>query len=374
MTDSITVDVMRNKLLTLDTVREALAATEPLAAHSFRLGDRVRWEVDPGWFAGTGSQAGTAPVGARVLLGEAGDTREYVLSREALLEATSVIGLNKTYSARCPGDLLEPQLNYWWNHGMPERRGGAREYQLLTVGDTVAAVTRATINPFSNLRLLDEAIDGVVRRYGPTEVLADYKFHHDLRRTHLRLIVPGHRRQITGTGERDDPWSVGIQIKNSLTGEEMTSIEGYLFRWWCTNGAIDTRNSTGPWTRRGNHHADDVYEWARATVDEVLGGLEPALDAVQSLVDIPVEGQANDVLRDVFNFYRVPVPDRARIIENMVDSGGPLTMYSVVAAITEVANRDNIDPGNIDRLLRMGGDLAAHAAERCDSCNRLMPH
>jgi hypothetical protein len=117
-----------------------------------------------------------------------------------------------------------------------------------------------------------------------------------------------------------------------------------------------------------------VYEWARATVDEVLGGLEPALDDVQHLVNIPVEGEANEVLRDVFSHYRVPLPERARIIENMVEQHGQLTMYSIIAAITEVANRVDIDPAHIDNLMRIGGDLAHAAQDRCGECRRLTAH
>lgn len=363
---------MRPKLLPLSSVRETLAATEPLDTHPFSVGDRITFEVDRGWNHGIDAKVGTEPVAARIIFGGYNNRTEYPLTKDALLEATSLCGMGKGYAARCPGELLEPHLNYWFRTGLGERQRAVRDYQLLTSAGTGAAVTRGSIRPFSNLRLLDEALDGIVRTYGAGEVLVDYKFHHTLRRTHLRLIVPGHVRAMRDTGVDDDTWSVGIALKNSLTGDERTSIEGYLFRWYCTNGAIDTRSSTGAWTRRGNSTEDDVYEWARATVDEVLGGLEPALDSVQALTGIPVEGEANEVLRDVFSHYRVPLPDRARIIENMVEQGGALTMYSVMAAITEVANRPDIDPAHVDNLLRLGGDLAHD--DRCGSCRRIMPH
>ncbi len=365
---------MRSKLLSLDAVRGTLAATEPLSTYEFTIGNEVRFEVDQGWQHGIDAKNPTDQVDARIILGYPGaGSRVFPLSKDAMLEATSVCGLTKSYAARCPGELLEPQLNYWFRTGLGERRG-VRDFQLLVAGGTGAAVTRASINPFSNLRLLDEALDGITRRFGANEILVDYKFVHSLRRTHLRLIIPERVRQMTGTGTADDAWSTGISIKNSLTGDERTSIEGYLFRWWCTNGALDTRNSTGAWTRRGNSNPEDVYEWARATVDEVLGGLEPALDGVQQLVDIPVEGEANDVLRDVFTHYRVPVPERARIIESLVDSHGPLTMYSVMNAITEVANRTDMDPAHIDNLMRMGGELVHDAPARCGACRRLQAH
>ncbi len=368
----ITVAQMRPQLLSLDTVRERLAASEPLAAHHFQTGPNVRFAVAPGWQHGIDAKAGTDPVDAFIAPRFGQDASEFQLTKDAFLEATSTIGLPKAYVTRSPAELIEPALNFWYRSG--ERVGTTRDFQLLVSGGHGAAITRASINPFSNVRLLEQALAGIEARYGAGEVLVDYKFQHSLKRTHLRLVVPEYQRRITGSGTDDDNWSVGLQLKNSLIGDEKTSIEGYLFRWWCTNGAIDTRNSSGVWTRRGAGREEDVYEWARATVDDVLGGLEPALDAVQALVDIPVQGEANEVLRDVFTHYRVPLPERTRIIERMVDSGGPLTMYSVMAAITEVANTADLDPAHVDNLLRMGGDLPHAATSRCGACRRLMPH
>ncbi len=373
-TPSITVEQMKPKLHPLDHVRNVLASTEPLSTYAFTVGDAIRFTLQPGWHHGIDAKSGTQPVDAVIHVGRGAGTSEFRLTKDALLEATSACGISKTYAARCPAELLEPQLNYWFREGLAARSGGNRDFQLLVAAGLGAAVTRSSIVPFSNLRLLEQALDGIAARYGDGEVLVDYKFTHSLRKTHLRLIVPDYVRAITGTGTDDDTWSVGIQLKNSLIGEERTSIDGYLFRWWCTNGAIDTRNTSGTWTRRGGGPDTEVYDWARTAVDDVLGGLEPALDAVQDMVAIPIEGHANDVLRDVFDHYRTPLPERARIIENMVEAGGRLNMYTVMAAITQVANDTSLEPSHIENLLRMGGDLPHAATSRCDACRRLMPH
>lgn len=369
---SITVENMKERLFPLDTVREALAQTEPLATHEFTIGDEVRFEVDPGWEVGMDLRDGTDLVNASISLGKGPGVQTWQLTKDALLEASSTCGLTKTYAARCPAELLTPQLNYWFREGLSHKP--IRDYQLLVAAGQGAAITRASIVPFSNLRLVDKTLEAIEDRYGKGEILCDYKYTHSLRKTHLRLIVPGHVRTINGTGTNDDIWSLGVQIKNSLIGEERTSIDGYLFRWVCTNGAIDTQATSGVWSRRGGSGEAEVYEWARQAVDEVLGGLESALDKVQAMVDIPVEGHANEILRDVFTHYATPLPERARVIERMVDSGGQLTMYSVMAAITEVANDPNMEPSHIESLLRMGGDLPHAATSRCEACQRLLPH
>ncbi len=367
---SITVETMRPKLLSLDTVRATLAATEPLSTVEFALGDQIHFEVEPGWQHGIDTRQDNDPVEAVARIGG----HDFPLTKAALLEAGSVCGLPKAYTARLPAELLAPQLNHWFQRGLAERRGATRDYQLLVAAGLGSALTRASVTPFSNLRLLDEAEAGIRDAYGTdAEILVDYKFTHSLKRTHLRLIVPGHQRTITGTGTAEDIWSVGLQVVNSLTGDAKTAIEGYLFRWWCTNGATDTAASSGSWTRRSNGTDADVYEWARGAVDAVLGGLEPALDAVQALTEIPVDGSVTDVLRDVFTHYRIPVSDRTRITNNIIDAEGPLTMYSVMAAVTEAAN-GLTEPAHIDNLLRVGGDLAHTATGRCGQCRRLMPH
>ena len=372
-TDIVTTAAMRERLLSLDTARAALAATEPLATHNFTVGEQVRFTVEPGWLHGIESIAGTAPVPASIHLGRGPGTYEFPLTKDALLEATSICGLGKGYAARCPAELLEPQLNYWFRGGLLDREGAIRDYQLLVAAGLGAAVARASVVPFSNLELLDRALAGIRSRFGDSEVLVDYKFTHSLRRTHLRLIVPDQRRTITGTGVTGDEWSVGLQLRNSLIGRETTAIDGYLFRWVCTNGAIDTQATSGTWTRRAGGTEAEVYEWAAAAVDDVLGGLEPALDAVQAMVNLPIGGEANDVLRDVFTHYRTPLPERAKIIENMVEAG-ELTMYAVMAAITEVANDGEMDPAHVEALMRMGGDLPHAATSRCEACRRLLPH
>lgn len=371
---TITVNDMRPKLLTLDEIHTILGRSEPLATTNFTVGDAVKFRIADDWHYQAPDLDGADPVQAYVQLGHGLGLTEHRLTKDALLEATSVCGISKTYAARCPGPLLQPHLNYWFREGL-RTKAGHRDYQLLSAGGNGAAITRSSIIPFSNLRLLEQAVDGIHRHFGnDAEILVDYKFHHSLRRTDLRLIVPATTRNITGTGLDTDEWCLGVQFKNSLTGELRTSFDGYLFRYVCTNGAVDTHVTSGAWTRRGQGAEDEVYEWARTAVDEVLGGLEHSLDAVQEMVTIPIEGHVNDVLRDVFEYYRVPLPERARIIENLIEAGGPITMYTVMAAITQVANDNKLDPAHVENLLRMGGDLPHAATSRCDACQRLLKH
>jgi hypothetical protein len=246
-----------------------------------------------------------------------------------------------------------------------------RELKLLVNSDTdrVLAIMKATMTPFSNIRILEQILAGIEAKYGEGEVLADYKFHHDLRRTAIRLIVPEQMRSV----RENDPWSVGVQIQNSLTGESATAVDGYLFRWWCTNGAIATHSSTGKYNRKlHGRDPETLYEWARESVDEILGGLEHEFDALEELANTPLEGSVADVLADVFEQYRVPTTTRETIISNMVNSDD-LTMYGVMQAITQAANEEGLSEPLRNAILAIGGDLPRAYSERCQSCHRIIP-
>lgn len=363
-----TIEEAQQKMLTLDDVRERLSATEPLASYGFPVGDNVRFRVGEEWDHVAESLGDTDLVPVWALVGPEGMRREFQFTKEAFLQAVGQPHMGKTYVQRIPNNLVEDQLNWWFRGGL-----GNKSYKILTAGQPNIAVafTRDALQPFSNLRLLDEVLDGIEDKYGSRNVLADYKFHHDLTRTHLRLIVPEYVRAIEDTGTDNDTWSVGIQLKNSLTGAEQTEIDGYLFRFWCTNGAIDTFTDSGTWSRRGQAgRNDEVYEWARAVVDDVLGGLESSLDRVQDMTSISIEGSAAATLKDVFDAYKVPQAQRDQITATMVDEDN-MTMYALMAAVTQAANDPDMDPRHAESLLRAGGDLVVKAHDRCESCHRI---
>jgi hypothetical protein len=367
---SITIDDVKSKLLTLDDVRERLARTEPLTTHEFGSNDGVAFRLEPDFNHGLDALPGNLAIPGYVSIGQT----ELQLTRDALYEIAAEAKMSKGFLKTYSAELVSEVLNSYVVSGMD-----GKSYKILGIqGDKAAAIPRASVMPYSNLRLLDTALESIQAQYGEGQVFADYKFVHDLQRTHLRLIIPEHVRTIQNTGTDNDTWSVGIQIKNSLTGLEQTEINGYLFRYWCTNGAIDTRsNSNAVWSRRGRIGRDEdaVFEWAKDAVDEVLGGFESSFDAVQAMTEINIEGSAREALNDVFSTYRIPGPHRDRIISSMINED-TLTMYSLMQAVTEAANADNLNAVDVDRLMRAGGDLPAFVEEgRCNPehpCGRFL--
>ena len=364
--NSVQLDDMRDQLLTLDQVREHLAVTEPLSEVTFTASE-AEYRVEEGW----ADVQLTEYTGAYLRMpgGE-----EYQLTKQGALELGSACRIPQQLQQDIPVYLYQTFCNAALCGVGFKKSMGDKDFKLLVNGDHALALTRATISPFSNLRLLDTVVASLEKKYGAGEILADYKFHHDLEATAVRLIVPGERRIITGTGVADDSWSVGLQFKNSLIGLRQTELSGYLFRYWCTNGCIDTMNSTGGFARKGSTE-EDMLAWAQEGVDEVLGGLESQLDAVQQLTAQPVTGDVVNVLTDLFAAYNVPGRERRRVIDTMADTDDT-SMYSLMQAITQAANAEGLGYRQVEQLMAMGGHVV-HAAEgRCSEdnpCRRLLP-
>jgi hypothetical protein len=375
-----TIEEMRPRLLTLDQARTRLATTEPLNEFKFTSQPGVRFRLQDNWHEVSEESQGIDRMDSYVTLYPGGD--EYQLTKDALLEAGAKVGIPRKLQERTPAHLLQPQLDWWFsgNGGWEDR-----EFKGFVSGQAgpdsvplMVAFGSGTISPFSNIGIIDKLAEGLCAAYRvpEDELLVDYKFTHSLELTHGRLIVPGNLRNITGPGTADpsDNWSTGVQWRNSQLGLRPVSVDGYLFRWRCTNGMCDTLVTSGKYNRRQSGHDEgDVYEWARASVDNVLGGLEHVLQGVQDSTTIPVESDVNLVLDDLFRQHNVPGKLQQEVIRNMADTGGELSMYTLIQAVTAVANGPGVAPAAVDKLMRLGGHIAHSAEKRCDSCRRLMP-
>lgn len=353
---AVPVEQMRGKLLTLDQVHQRIAKTEPLGSEFLSSDAKIKFRLDPGWETELDAVEDTDPVNAVISI----NGKEHRMTKGAALQAAANVGLSAAYVKKSPSKLTEPALNYWYGAGM-----GSDAYNLLVVQEQAAAFTRPTLVPFSNLDLLENVVEGIQGVYGDgTEILADYKIGHNLLRTDMRLIVPADERMMRDTNMADVPsdsadyWSAGIHLSNSLVGKTQTSIEGYMFRWWCTNGCTTRFDEIGTWSRRKDGQDEmAALEWARRSVDDILGGMEERFEQVQALAHLSIEGREGDVLSEVFKEYSVPVSQRLEIQQDVIENEGESTMYSLMNAITRAANDPTLDPKRADRLMRIGGDI-----------------
>lgn len=362
MSQAIAFEEMRESLLTVDEVRTKLQVTENLGEYDFDTGAKeVQFSYPAGWQGGLDKEDNLALTSASIKLANGVERR---LTLGAAVEAASIFGLQKSYTLACPGPMIEDHLNHWYNNS-------DKRLKLLASEQAGVGLTRATVKPFSNIELLDAALTGIEKRYGNAdEVLVDYKFLHTIDQTNMRLIVPASRTiaSARNSSELPDSWSLGLDISNSVTGATALQQQGYLFSWWCTNGATTTHVASGKYRRKPSLDVTDAYEWAAGVVDEILGGLEHELDKVAELTQIPLEGELNETLGQIFRQFNVPVNVRGIVLENLVESDD-LTAYGLMNAITAAANDSTLSANAVAALLAAGGRVPGALASRCETCH-----
>jgi len=349
----VTLEQVKENLITENEVMERLGKLEPLGSVALTKDSKVKFEIDPEWSLDVDTLEDSDPVKVHLTI----DGQERQLSKEAFFQSAVNMGLPMSTVKRVPHDAVQGFLNRTY-------RDSGKEYNVLSVDGLASAFTPPTIIPFSNLELMERVLGSIRSTYGSdSEVYADFKFNHSLTRTDVRLIVPAEFRRMQDThmddvphGQEDD-WAAGIHLSNSLIGKSQTTLQAYMFRWWCSNGCTTKLESVGKWDRRSNvHHTDEVYRWAAEAVNEVLGGMEERFDQVQALTSLEVQDPAT-ALNEVFGHYSLPARQRNRILDTVV-STSDLTMYTLMQAVTEAANDPALSPGDVNRLLHVGGDFA----------------
>lgn len=349
----ITIDEVGSKVLDLEAVYQVLDRTEPLNVGHIDHDSDIKFHMEPDWATSLDAIDNTDPVSVTMTI----DGTERQMTKEAVLQAGANFGLLRPYMKKIPAALTSRLLGYHYGQGM-----GDEEFNVLTVGDHVAAFTAPTKRPFSNRQLVDNIVLGAQDKLGTdVKILADWKINNSLQRTDVRFILPALDRVIEDGGMSDvptgeeDTWYHGISFSNSLIGKTQTTMDAYLFRFWCTNGCT-TVVDTGTWNRRTNGQADDVYEWARLQVEDVLGGMEFHLDQIQALTKLDASGSAGEVLRQIFDEYKVPVSQRDEIRATLENSTN-LSMYSILNAITMAANGQALTDARRDSIMRIGGAI-----------------
>jgi hypothetical protein len=367
-------------MLTVAEARTVLAATEPIEAVTFWTGDPgIEVTYGKGWYEAGPLEA--APAWLTVP-----DGTVYQLTRQAADQLGSTAKVNKKFQEFLPPALLSAVVTWALREGLEER-----ELKLFIAGtgrsadDTedvplAVAQTRATIVPFSNLRLLDIVLLAVRSELGneaADSALVDYKLYHDLEHTSFRVVVPAAQTVLAATGDTDDAWCFGIEVTNSLIGFKQTVISGYLFNFASTAGITDVEHSAGGFNRRGSG-PEDVYAWAAESATDILSRLEEAFNGLEVIAAAPLPRDYQRVLAQLFRDSPVSKELKLHIISALEETPGDLRMYDLATAAAVTANL----PGSTWRDVRSLHDLAGHIVHQgggmCDGslprgCRRLLP-
>lgn len=353
---TVTIDQMKDQLLTLDEVYNRLGEIEPFQLDRLDSDTSVSFDIHEDWSEDYSTKDTDDELNAFVTI----NGQEKQLTVAGLAGLAKPFGLTMHYARKIPHQIMQGLLDYHYREASDNL-----DLQAFSVRDKVLDIGKGTLTPFSTLAILDAVTEKVYEVYGDNvEILADYKFQNSLGATDIRLIVPEAASVMRGTNMHDvpqgesDEWSLGVHIGNSLTGGRQTSVEPYMFRWWCTNGATETLDGVGSWNRRvSGQQVEDVCSWAATVVEETLNGMSERFSRIQRLNGVKLkEGNTAEVLQEIYQAYRVPVSQRNTVAENLLASN-ELNMYTLMYAITSAANDPTLNPKRVDELLRLGGGI-----------------
>lgn len=371
----ITLNDVQDKLLSLDEAREAIAPLETMGEAEFSMGDgSIRFELPDGWNTELDNRDGTEVTDAKVVI----DDEEYALTKDAALAASSLVGLSRRCMSVTPGHLAEPYMNYWY-----AQEGGyqawSKNLKLIhrpeDTGGVGVAFCRSAMTAFSMTRILDETVESIQRRYGAnTPIYVDKRMEVSIRGVRMRLLVPETERSMKSkyaSDEGNDPWSAGVAIQSSLTGDLPLQASGFMLRYVCTNGATTEHSASATHRRKRSEELEEVYQWVGAEVDHILESVEDELLGVDALNSIKFSaGDLPETMAQIFTQFRVPVSAREQITSEMIESED-ISAYGLMQAVTQSANDASLSHAEIARLWSVGGSIPHVLSGRCPQCHRL---
>lgn len=375
--DPVPFDAEAAGMLTVAQARKAFEATEPLGTVTFWTGEPdIEVTYGKGW-----GEVEPGEAAAAWLKLPGGSCCQ--LTRQAADMLGSTAKANKKFQLFIPSELLSKIVTWALREGLPER-----ELKLLLAGEgedpdgnavpLAVAQTRATVEQFSNLRLLDIVLLAARAELGDDaadSAVIDYKFFHDSEHTSFRVVFPKSAWLLNG--DVDDPWFCGIEVINSLSGARQTELAGYLFRGATTAGIPDVEHSSGGFSRRGSA-PDDVYGWAAESVQEIFGHLADAFRGLTKLTAQSVDDEYGSVLRQFFKESPVAAELKLRILADLEESPQELTMFDLAHAAARAANADGASWREVRSLQLLAGHILHQGGGMCDGslpggCRRILP-
>jgi len=289
---------------------------------------------------------------ARVkILGE-----EHQLTDAGLQQAATCIGIPSSYSRKCPYNMLLDHLNYWC--GVPGKM------RFFLRDDKVVGAYKNRPDYYSNLMLHDNILAGIK----DTTVLGYHQVSTDLDYSRFCVVLDKTFEPKTG-----DTLYGGISVQNSIFGSKALEVTPYIFRQWCSNGAI-TSESLSRWSRRSNN-ADDISLWAQSAADRSVKELDCEFNRIKQLTEIGVVGQLDSTLKSIFRKFGIPTRTQGIIRDEAAKQNagaGAQTLYDVYNAVTAVGTHHQALSQESARDLQLvAGEMTKDYA-MCDKCHQVI--
>lgn len=174
-----------------------------------------------------------------------------------------------------------------------------------------------------------------------------------------------------------DITEAGLHIEHSPTGQSPTRINVYLYRLWCSNGAV-TPICLGSQTVRVRRHHDkdsqELLDRVRVVTREALGQLQATVNELNSLAQTQVNPETE--LRQIASTGRYNRRIRAELLTALQrdEAGTPGdTLYDVFLALSRVATHFDLNDRMRRQLLRFSGIYSqTNHVRRCPYCQSVL--
>jgi len=321
---------------------EALAPTEGLS----------HVDVEMGVTSGISFKQGSGGQPIVTLAGE-----EHEMTTRGLQEAARGVGIPSTYSAKCPIDLLFQNLAFWYSGGC------AGKLRFFLQHGVVIGCNANRPKYYSNMRLLEQAEQII----GDNAILGYHQVHTSLDHSAVSVVVNRTFEAVPG-----DILYGGVTLQNSVIGERRIEITPYIFRQWCSNGAITAEN-INQWSHRNDD--GDIGPWVRSSTQSALNALDQEFQQIRRLTEISVEGHVPDTLRSLFRKFGIPVTTQKEIVQTAAtqrDGQGPGTMYDIWNSVTRVATHSQRLSTRSSRDLQYVAGQITREYNLCPHCHQLV--
>lgn len=193
---------------------------------------------------------------------------------------------------------------------------------------------------------------------------------------HRVLNMPNHvtRFEVVGVEERPvvkgDMVRAGVMVNFSPIGIVMPSVQSFVMRLACTNGATSTqvlREFGG-----GGGEGDDIWHWFRQSIRSAYKSIDPIVDGWKVLRDRKISPEDRAALLEaLIKDAKLPL-EAAMAVRNRALQEVPQNEYDMLNLITWASSHLLEDPREIDRAQRAAADFASAEAHRrvCPTCNR----
>lgn len=334
------------KLMTREQVNEVLKPTEGLTHVDVELGS-----TKDIFFKSDEKDGGVALVTL--------PDGEHRMTSNGLFEAARGVGIPESYSKKCPLPLLFQNLDHWYRGG--NSKGKLRFFLQKGV---VVGVNANHPQYYNTSQFLDE-VEAVV---GKDHVLGYHQVNSSLQFSRVGVVTDQIFEVATG-----DLLHGGVDIQNCIIGEFKIQVAPYIFRQWCSNGAIASDNISD-WSHRSDGESP-IEPWVRNATSSAIQGLGAEFERIRHLTEISVEGHIPDTLASIFRKFGISVRMKQEIVEEAASQNGgagPRNMYDIWNAITRVGTYSPRLSRQGARSLQMTAGEITKENSLCPSCHRIM--